>query len=822
MRRDLSLFFSRRLGSDDAGRGGPVRALRASPGGARRARARCDAVDAMRAARATCVDARPRVPSYRVDVTNQCSFPLTWDRPRLVACVSSFFFFFSSLPPLRTPTPREGAVRRDDAADSLTLRLILIAFLTECSRSPSTPPRRRALRPPPRPRPPPDPPPSPSSSSGYCDSHVSGFGVGCDSIVALSSVIIRSIARALKLGNIATRSDGCSGLSCRSLSWISQRISRRCSSVHSRASSLIHSSLFTHFTSRGRASTTVGSGSCDDSSRTTSPSPGPGPGPGPPRDDDVDAEKDGRGDRGGDPSIGTIAAAPVATSMTRRRTPRRRAAAASDPADPNVSMSSPSPSPPPPKLSLTPPPPPSPPASPPEMVTVTFSRFCSSRKPSSSPSGLIDAGRTTPNMSGCGDLGGVRAPLPTDESECAPLTPLTRLRLPCEEVRARREAPPPLRVVPYKATSGWSSKASGGVERRRGRVLNAGGGRRDTPAKVLKDRRSPRQRGSYGNQCIERTSNSSSSGSRTRSDPRGPRLGCPPPPPVMRARTRASSFPCAGTTPRPPVAAAGGGGASPSTAGLLLRRRRRRRRRRRPRLSYGATPASAGLDHSPRLLLLVLLLAPSPRSRPRTAPRPLTRSASRRPTPLAAAGPAAATKTPPAARRPTRTRMRVRPRPRPRSGPRRRLGRRRRSPRSYRQTAAAARGRETLLSTRPNSSACPARRIRIHQIRRRRRGRAPRGPATPRRRSFSSSSSSSFSSSARPRNSGENSLTGVPPPGCGLAGIGVSSIPSSCRCVSSNDRLWWESRAWRRPFAWSPRWLGIFIRGSFRRPSGMP
>ena len=153
VRRDLSLFFSRRLGSDDAGRGGPVRALRASPGGARRARARCDAVDAMRAARATCVDARPRVPSYRVDVTNQCSFPLTWDRPRLVACVSSLFFFFSSLPPLRTPTPREGAVRRDDAADSLTLRLILIAFLTECSRSPSTPPRRRALRPPPRPRP---------------------------------------------------------------------------------------------------------------------------------------------------------------------------------------------------------------------------------------------------------------------------------------------------------------------------------------------------------------------------------------------------------------------------------------------------------------------------------------------------------------------------------------------------------------------------------------------------------------------------------------------------------------------------------------------
>eukprot|EP00982_Pelagococcus_subviridis_P012829 31197-Pelagococcus_subviridis.AAC.47 len=44
-----------------------------------------------------------------------------------------------------------------------------------------------------------------------------------------------------------------------------------------------------------------------------------------------------------------------------------------------------------------------------------------------------------------------------------------------------------LRVVPYEATSGWSSKASDGasdgVERRRGRGLNARGGRRDAPAK---------------------------------------------------------------------------------------------------------------------------------------------------------------------------------------------------------------------------------------------------------------------------------------------------------------------------------------------------
>ena len=55
-----------------------------------------------------------------------------------------------------------------------------------------------------------------------------------------------------------------------------------------------------------------------------------------------------------------------------------------------------------------------------------------------------------------------------------------------------------LRVVPYKAMAGWSSKASGGVERRRGRGLKPSGGRRDAPAKVLKDRRSHRQRGRMG------------------------------------------------------------------------------------------------------------------------------------------------------------------------------------------------------------------------------------------------------------------------------------------------------------------------------------
>eukprot|EP00982_Pelagococcus_subviridis_P017297 31529-Pelagococcus_subviridis.AAC.19 len=46
--------------------------------------------------------------------------------------------------------------------------------------------------------------------------------------------------------------------------------------------------------------------------------------------------------------------------------------------------------------------------------------------------------------------------------------------------------------------SGWSSKASIGVQRRRGRGLKAGGGRRESPAKVLKDRRSPRERGRMG------------------------------------------------------------------------------------------------------------------------------------------------------------------------------------------------------------------------------------------------------------------------------------------------------------------------------------
>eukprot|EP00982_Pelagococcus_subviridis_P016434 31478-Pelagococcus_subviridis.AAC.5 len=44
-----------------------------------------------------------------------------------------------------------------------------------------------------------------------------------------------------------------------------------------------------------------------------------------------------------------------------------------------------------------------------------------------------------------------------------------------------------LRVVPYERTSGWSRKASDGVERRRGRGLKARGGRRDAAGKVLRN-----------------------------------------------------------------------------------------------------------------------------------------------------------------------------------------------------------------------------------------------------------------------------------------------------------------------------------------------
>jgi len=65
--------------------------------------------------------------------------------------------------------------------------------------------------------------------------------------------------------------------------------------------------------------------------------------------------------------------------------------------------------------------------------------------------------------------------------------------------RPRRALVARLRVVPsFKAKSGWSSKASVEVERRRGRGLKARTGRRETTGKVLKDRRPPRRRGRMG------------------------------------------------------------------------------------------------------------------------------------------------------------------------------------------------------------------------------------------------------------------------------------------------------------------------------------
>ena len=65
--------------------------------------------------------------------------------------------------------------------------------------------------------------------------------------------------------------------------------------------------------------------------------------------------------------------------------------------------------------------------------------------------------------------------------------------------RRARVASTNLRRVPREATSGWRSKASVGVERRRARGSKARGpGRRETPGKVLKDRRAPRERGRMG------------------------------------------------------------------------------------------------------------------------------------------------------------------------------------------------------------------------------------------------------------------------------------------------------------------------------------
>jgi len=62
------------------------------------------------------------------------------------------------------------------------------------------------------------------------------------------------------------------------------------------------------------------------------------------------------------------------------------------------------------------------------------------------------------------------------------------------------------RVVPYEATSGWSSKASDGVERRRcvsGLKAARGGGEKRARAKVLKERRSPRERARMGTSVMD-------------------------------------------------------------------------------------------------------------------------------------------------------------------------------------------------------------------------------------------------------------------------------------------------------------------------------
>jgi hypothetical protein len=77
-------------------------------------------------------------------------------------------------------------------------------------------------------------------------------------------------------------------------------------------------------------------------------------------------------------------------------------------------------------------------------------------------------------------------------------------RLPLDPYGRRALRPPPggvagvLQPVARASLSGWSSKASDGVERRRGRVLKARDERRDAQGKVLKKRRSPRRRDRMG------------------------------------------------------------------------------------------------------------------------------------------------------------------------------------------------------------------------------------------------------------------------------------------------------------------------------------
>eukprot|EP00982_Pelagococcus_subviridis_P004821 29351-Pelagococcus_subviridis.AAC.3 len=75
-----------------------------------------------------------------------------------------------------------------------------------------------------------------------------------------------------------------------------------------------------------------------------------------------------------------------------------------------------------------------------------------------------------------------------------------------------------------------------GVERRRGRGLKAGGGRRDAPGKFLKDRRSPRERGRMGTGV--NTNAPASARSTLRTPRRRSSSASPPPPPSSRAAHR--------------------------------------------------------------------------------------------------------------------------------------------------------------------------------------------------------------------------------------------------------------------------------------------
>ena len=128
---------------------------------------------------------------------------------------------------------------------------------------------------------------------------------------------------------------------------------------------------------------------------------------------------------------------------------------------------------------------------------------------------------------------------------------------------------------PYERTSGWSSKASGEVERRRGRGLKARGGRRDAPGKVLKDRRSQRRRGRMGTGVnkYERASSSSRAwtrrGGSARRERRRRRPGAAP---CARPSRRGARAARDGPRPRGPTRL----GQRGSAGGSRVRAKRRR------------------------------------------------------------------------------------------------------------------------------------------------------------------------------------------------------------------------------------------------------